>query len=258
MQFQITLKCLDRQTILPINYQYELSAWIYKVIQNADAEYATFLHERGFMSGRKNFKLFCFSQLRFLKFEVQQDRIHVLSDRVFLTITFYVDRTAEEFIRGLFSEQVFRLGDTKSQARLTVETIEMSIPAVSDNLVRVRMLSPLVVARRRGNNEPDEYLHPDDADFAKILWINLLDKYRSATNQEPLDKWDSKNFIFRLTGTPPKSKLIHIKAGTAAATKVRGFTFDAMVQLPKELLELGLLAGFGRHNAEGFGCAMLV
>ncbi len=33
---------------LPINYQYELSAWIYKVIALGDESYARWLHENGF------------------------------------------------------------------------------------------------------------------------------------------------------------------------------------------------------------------
>ncbi len=33
---------------LPINYQYALSSWIYKVIASADEQYSAFLHEKGF------------------------------------------------------------------------------------------------------------------------------------------------------------------------------------------------------------------
>ncbi|HRI59313.1 MAG TPA: hypothetical protein PK228_06310, partial [Saprospiraceae bacterium] len=116
MQFKITLRCLDEKPVLPVNYQYELSAWIYKVLQNADAEYAAFLHRHGYTTGRKSFKLFCFSQLNVPRRSIEGDRLHILSREVSFTIGFYLDRAAEEFVRGLFSEQQFSLGDRTSRA----------------------------------------------------------------------------------------------------------------------------------------------
>lgn len=77
MQFRINLRSLDPNPVLPVNYQYELSAWIYKVIQNADADYAAFLHRHGHPAGRKSFKLFCFSQLQVSQYRVEGDRLLV-------------------------------------------------------------------------------------------------------------------------------------------------------------------------------------
>ncbi len=58
MELRLTLKCLDTTPVLPINYQYELSAWIYGVLRKADAAYATFLHHRGYSAGQKLLELF--------------------------------------------------------------------------------------------------------------------------------------------------------------------------------------------------------
>ena len=60
------------------------------------------------------------------------------------------------------------------------------------------------------------------------------------------------------SGQPPKSKLITIKSGTAAQTKVKGWVFDFELDAPRELVEVGILAGFGKENAQGFGCGELV
>jgi CRISPR-associated endoribonuclease Cas6 len=261
MRFKLTLRCLDEKPVLPINYQYELSAWIYKVLQNADAEYASFLHARGYTSGRKSFKLFCFSQLDVPRFEVRGDRLHLLSETASLHIGFYLDRTAEEFVRGLFQEQQFRLGDRASQARLTVQTVEMLPLRLPDGPepLRVRALSPVVVTRKRPDGLPDEYLAPNDPDFARLFFLNLLEKYRAATGNEPPAWWDTDRFDLRLPpDREPRSKLIKIKSGTNAQTKVKGWMLDFVVEAPRELLEVGLLAGWGRHNAEGFGCGEVV
>ncbi|MEQ1746720.1 MAG: CRISPR-associated endoribonuclease Cas6, partial [Saprospiraceae bacterium] len=188
MQFNITLRCLDEHPVLPVNYQYELSAWIYGVLQNADAAYAAFLHQQGHTSGRKSFKLFSFSQLRVPKSRVEGDRLHVLSREISFVIGFYVDRTAEEFVRGLFAERQFRLGDRVSQVRLAVQSVDIRPPLrLPDGTapVRVRALSPVVVTRKRPDDLPDEYLAPDDPDFGRLLVLNLLEKYRAATGTEP-------------------------------------------------------------------------
>ncbi|MCK6693657.1 MAG: CRISPR-associated endoribonuclease Cas6 [Thermoanaerobaculia bacterium] len=261
MQFKITLRCLDANPVLPVNYQYELSAWIYRVIRNADAEYAEFLHRHGHTTGRKTFKLFCFSQLQAPKYRVEGDRLLIQSPLISFRIGFYLDRTAEEFIRGLFQDQQLRLGDRLSQAALAVETVEMRPLQWPDSPgpVRIRMLSPLVVARKHTDSPSDEYLPPDDPDFGPLFFLNLLEKYRAATGAEPPAYWNPEHFVFRVApGREPRSKLIKIKSDTRAQTKVRGWMLDLDLDAPRELLELGLLAGFGRMNGEGFGCGEIV
>lgn len=260
MQFKITLRCMDEHPVLPINYQYELSAWIYKVIQNADAAFASMLHEKGHQTlGRKSFKLFCFSQLDIPKRRAEGDRLHIESREISLLIGFYIDRTAEEFVRGLFQAQQFSIGDRVSRAKFVVQSVEMQpiqLPK-GPGPVRIRALSPVVIARKRPDGNPDEYLAPGDLDFGRLLFSNLLEKYRAATATEPPSWWDTERFGFRPVGGPPRSKLVAIKAGTAAQTKVRGYLFDFEVDAPVELVELGLLAGFGRENALGFGCGVV-
>lgn len=260
MQFNIILQCLDPQPVLPVNYQYELSAWIYRVLQNADANYAAFLHQRGYQSGRKSFKLFCFSQLNVPQREIRGDRLHILSRQVSFVIGFYLDRAAEEFVRGLFQEQQFSLGDRVSRVRFAVQSVEMRPSQMPDSPgpLRIRTLSPLVVARKRLDNAPDEYLHPDDPDFSRLLFLNLLDKYAAATGTSIPAWWDAARFGFRPVGQAPRSKLITIKSGTQAETRVKGWMFDLELDVPRELLELGLLAGWGKHNAEGFGCGAIL
>jgi CRISPR-associated endoribonuclease Cas6 len=260
MQFKIALQCLDPQPTLPLSYQYELSAWIYRVIENADSDFAAYLHQRGHQTPqRKSFKLFCFSQLDVPRRRIEGDRLHIESREASLLIGFYMDRTAEEFVRGLFQEQKFTLGDRASRASFSVKTVEMRPPNLpaSGVPVHIRTRSPLVIARKR-EGRPDEYLHPDDPDFGRLLFLNLLEKYRAATGHEPPRFWDAAQFGFRVVGGEPRSQLITLKSGKAAETRVRGYRFDFGLDAPRELVELGLLAGFGRMNAEGFGCGEIL
>ena len=80
MRFKITLTP-DKRVFgyaLPINYQYELSSFIYHTLACADAEYSTWLHENGFVTDTKRFKLFSFSNLIFPAYKIVSDRIEIL------------------------------------------------------------------------------------------------------------------------------------------------------------------------------------
>lgn len=138
MRFSLLLNSKNKQ-IIPINYQYPLSAAIYKIIKDADKEYAEFLHETGYGKG---FKLFCFSDLRG-KFKAEGDRLKLLNDRISFEISFHLPEASQNFIKGLFMSQQMDIADKKSQVSFIVQTVE-TLPNPFKNksdkeLVQVRL-----------------------------------------------------------------------------------------------------------------------
>lgn len=87
MELQIKLSLL-RGNKLPINYQYELSAWIYKVIERANAEYSDFLHNKGFQHAGKQFRMFTFSQLDARPYEILGSEIKLLGKEISFILRF--------------------------------------------------------------------------------------------------------------------------------------------------------------------------
>ena len=256
MQFNLTLRCLDPNPVLPLNYQYEFSSWIYRVLGNADAEYAQFLHEKGHQTPRnKSFKLFCFSQLYVPQMAIEGDRLLIKSPLVQFRLSFYIDRTAEEFIKGLFRQQEFRVGDRRSQVRFVVESVQVEVPErpATGQVLKVSTLSPMVVGRHEGPDKHDTYLHPNDPDFAPLLYFNLMEKYEAASGNAIPVWWDARRFGFRVLSENIRSQLIAIKVRTPQESKIKGYRFDFELDCPPELQEMGLYAGFGRYNAQGFG-----
>jgi CRISPR-associated endoribonuclease Cas6 len=62
MRIRLSLNRTTKQRMLPMDYQYHISAWIYKVLKQADEDFALFLHEKGYgKNDPKLYKLFCFS-----------------------------------------------------------------------------------------------------------------------------------------------------------------------------------------------------
>lgn len=50
-----------------------------------------------------------------------------------------------------------------------------------------------------------------------------------------------------------KSKVITIKAGSLAETRVKGYLFSFRMKMPKELMEIAIEGGIGEQCSQGFG-----
>lgn len=268
MRFLITLSPAGSAVVLPVNYQYPLAAAIYSIIQQADEVYADFLHETGYgnTSTLKRFKLFTFSDLR-VPFHIRGDRLYLLGSTVQLTVCFHISDAAENFIKGLFMNQQLDIADEKSKGSFTVQQVEAVNPftGISINNGKAEALlqpmSPMVVGRKNLKGNYD-YLSPEDEDFIPMLKRNIMEKYDSVNelNDECyrfLHNQINVETVFFFH--PPRSRLITIKAGTEAETRVRGFDkFRLHVKAPEDILELILNSGCGIYNAMGMGCVGVV
>jgi CRISPR-associated endoribonuclease Cas6 len=260
MRIQLALMPSTGHGLLPVNYQYPLSAAIYKIIQQADEKYSAFLHDEGYKLNGKSFKLFSFSDLR-VPFRIQGDRLHINGTPASLIISFHIDEAATNFIKGIFINQQLEIADKISRTQFSVTHVQLlpdsfaSIHHTEPEVV-LQPLSPLVVGRKNSKGNYD-YLSPADADFSDRLILNLLEKYKAANNSYvDLETWKEKVSVHVLTPRQEiKSRLITIKAFTPEQTQIRGFTrFRMKVKAPKPLLELALNAGMGLYNAQGMGC----
>lgn len=250
MIFKINLSLNPKhKNIIPASYQYELSSAIYRIMAASDAEYATWLHDNGFQyDSQKRFKFFCFSNLQELEYKMEEDRLHILNNRVFFYISFLPERSTMAFVEGAFTNKEFLLGDKKSRAQFYIDTIEL-VPAPK-NITEgeFKMLSPLSLSYRGKNNQP-EYISPEHSDAGKMIVANLIEKYRFFYEKEYTGSMD---FEFRLLA-PPKRKGIIIKAGTPGQTKVIGYLCRFYLKCDKELMNIMIATGIGERNSVGFG-----
>jgi len=260
MRFKITLHQQGKAQIIPINYQYELSSWIYRVIETADSEFSHFLHSQGYQKGSKQFKLFTFSRFYHFKFKRIQDRLKLLSDSLSFDIAFHIDKAAEKFVMGLFQEQQLTLGDQITQAHLAVEQVSVIPVTVSTTTITLQAHSPIVIAQPR--LDPDgklrkDYIPPTHPDYEGLFLRNLQEKYISyllEKNEGTIELSSEVPLQFKLLSEQPKSVLVKIKANTAKENKVKGYFYHFELTAPIPLIELGLNAGFGVQNSLGFGC----
>jgi CRISPR-associated endoribonuclease Cas6 len=255
MRLNLTFKT-EIGSILPINYTYALSSFVYKTLQQANEEYSEWLHNRGYQLGNKQFKLFTFSELKLPKYQRYEDRFILQGDTVNLIISFYADEAMQNFVTGLFEQQTFFIRDTKSRVDFKVEFVEVQSEPDFTGKKRFRSLSPICVTQHIAGRKHASYLSPTDDNYADLFFKNLLNKYQAAKPDAPNFNFDELSF--RLLSKQPKSRLIHIKGFSKEATKIRGYSYDFEVTAPTDLMTFGFAAGFGEKNSTGFGCVKIL
>ena len=115
MRIQILTDVGDGLT-LPINYNHLLTGVIYRFLAESSPEYATFLHNEGYITDQKRFKLFTFSQLMAERRRITGTQIHFGS-----TLTWSVSSPVETFLSHfadtLLSEGRLTLGGHQLRVR---------------------------------------------------------------------------------------------------------------------------------------------
>jgi len=252
MRFNITLNRTGKQRMIPMDYQYYLGAWIYKVIGKADPAFAWFLHEQGYTDGNKRFKLFNYSPLYFGRPTLWKERslFEISAEKLSMQVSFYMPEAAEHFIVGLFRNQEMFVGDRFNGIDLAVIQIErLPNPAINETMY-YRALSPVVVSVLPDGEKYAKYLSPADTGYAGYLRNNMEQKWNTIPGAHPLPD----GFKFSLNVKPEfRSKLITMKPGTPQQSKVRGFVFDFSLTAPAEIHELILGSGIGEKGSTGFG-----
>lgn len=250
MRFKLSLH-IDKSVFgdkLPLNYTYELSSVVYKIFSKSDKEFAVWLHENGFSSGNKKFKLFTFSRLHVPLFRIEGEFMHILSDTVEWQISFLPERSTLEFISGVFQNQTFELGTRQANVRFNVYEISVMPPPIFTETMEFETLSPICISLRRENEKVD-YLSPDNPEALPIIRQNLLNKYFAFHGKEYDSKFD---FNFEVL-SKPKSVLVTIKSNTPQQTRVHGFMCRFRMTAPLELMKVAYDAGVGEKGSTGFG-----
>ena len=233
---------------LPLNYQYELSAFVYATIQRSDAQYSSWLHENGYRHDKKQFRLFSFSNLHLTNFRISGDRLIIDSPQISWEIGFLPERSTEEFIRGIFGEQEFTIGDKQSKVQFRVAGIELISEPDFSSALTFTTLSPVCITHPLPDGRTF-YESPDTVYAREALLLNLKNKYAAYYGHEfsGSDQFELKILY------PPKSKLISIKTGTPQESRVRAYSFLFTLLADVELMKVMWSCGLGEKNAMGFG-----
>ena len=251
MRIHLTFNRTTKQRMLPMDYEYYLSAWIYKTIGKADNEFARFLHDEGYGNDPgKLYKLFCFSRLDFGRPKLwKEQRLFEISNHdISLQISFDVKDAAANFIKGLFMEQDLYLGNRFNGIDLKVSQVEALPEPEYSQTMHYQLRTPWVVSYRPEGRKHPLYLRPEHELFHALSVKHLTEKFKNIRGKEiaPETIVFSPSDNYKHTG-------YNIKPDTPQATKILGNLFDFTLTAPVELHQMLWNAGVSEKSSSGFG-----
>lgn len=232
----------EKEFKTPLSYNYGLQSLIYNSI---DDKLAAFLHDKGYLYGKRKFKLFTFSRIqgraRFLKNEKEFAFAPPFKIIVSSPIGTFIESLAENLVR-LAEIQLFR------QAAY-LESINVYAQPHFNSDAEVTMLSPVTMYSTLSTADGKKktyYYAPSEAEFSKLLEENLKKKYEVLYKAVPT----GLKFSIEPTGVTKSHEKIMDYKGTV----IKGWMGRYKLAGSPELLNLGYDAGLGAKNSQGFGC----
>ena len=268
MRIKLTLIPQEKKCAIPINYQYPLSAAIYKILYSASSEYANFLHEKGYISAKgKPLKLFTFSYLYIPRVRTNNGMLIAYGfPPCYLMIS---SPLLEDFIQnlviGLFENQEIEIGNNYTVGRFQITQVESTAAPIFSHCDKFKCLSPFVLTTMRLKNDKlmPHYYRPDDEELGEALRQNLIQKYQTIYKHLPqnqnLNFRLDENYIKHKGGIDKITKLITIKENNELEqTKIRAIFAPFYLSGSSELKTIAWEAGIGNHCSQGFGMINLV
>lgn len=254
MRLRITFSQCRQNQLIPINYNYYISSFLYRTIETADPAYSEWLHNKGYASGNKSFKYFTFSGLHIPERElVHNSYIKVLSPKMELTVSMLSEKAVESFVIGMFEKKKLIIRNNCTSSEFDIYTVEQIPDPQFSNTMTFRTMSPVVISKNviYKDKPSAKYLSPDDEDFGECFAKNLIEKYNTLPHNGSSGQPELESFECIDSA---KSRLITIREGLPEQTKVKGYIFSFRLKGSPELMKLGYEAGFGNLCSLGFGC----
>jgi len=226
--------------LLPWDYLDWLRGLFYRALERGRPKLAREVHEAGFSSGGKRYKLVTFSLLYPENYEKTPQGLRVRG-RLRWWISSPLEPLIEALALGLLTQSEVQFGTYT----LSVGQIGVLLPPRFTETMTFMTLSPISVST--GYRDADgkfrkRFLSPEEPEFARVLVENLRRK-SAAVYGEAFDG----ELQFEWLNTP-RSKLFRVNK-----TEVRGWMLRFRVSGSLDLIRLGYDAGFGERNAQGFG-----
>ncbi len=252
MRLQLNLRT-NPGSILPFNYEYAISAWIYQTLAKADPAFATWLHNQGYTleEGKKRFKLFTYSRIqpqRPYRVEPRLGGLVLENSQARLLLSFFVDETVQHLVTGIFKEQQLDIHLSGARSiHFAIQSLEILPKPEFQPIMQYRCLSPIFLSKQEEEDKYAQYLSPEQEGYRDYLLSNLVNKAKALNSDYLVHPVPLSDFQVQ---SKPRSSKLQIKGIDVVA-----YSYDFLLTAPIELQEIGYYAGFGGNNAAlGFGC----
>jgi len=231
---------------LPIHYNHILQGFIYKNL--TDEALRKFLHEVGFKTGKRSYKMFTYSKL-LGSYQINRENKTILFESpIRLHISSLVDDFINDLSTSLFKSNRLFLGNKE----IELSSINAEYPVFKEREAKIEMLSSIVIYStiKIDGKTKTVYYSPQDSIFSEKIQKNLIRKYTAIHGQAPKDD----EFIITYIGRDePKKSVIRYYD-----TIINGYNGRYIIKGNPELIRLGYFVGIGSKNSQGFGCFKLI
>lgn len=241
MLLYLTLEGVD-SIVLPNVNLHMVQAMLYDLLPEP---LGTFLHDQGFITGRKRFKLFAFSWLR------GQGQIRFKNGQLAFRppLTLVVSSPVEQIVAS-FAEAVIKRNVRIGENRLVCSAVKVVSTDLNADTVLVYTLSPVVCYSTlyRGSSPFAEYYSPFEEKFAFQIAQNLSEKYLAL---HPDSSPPEGRVIIRPV-SEVRQQVARFKPSDPRP--IKGWWGRFRLDGPRQLLKVALDCGLGAKNSAGFGC----
>jgi len=260
LRLLLKLRATKDSKLVSLNSNYALSSSIYKLLKFGSPEFSEFLHEIGYKSNDKTYKLFSFT-IKYKATELSNNALKLNSPFAYLYITTtLVDDFIKNFLIGTFNQQSIEIYSNYIKTKFLIEQIEIIPPPQFKESMYFQMISPMVLSTYLPDKPTAYYLRYDDdiKIINRLFNHNLMNKYEAVRNKKYNGKgvqlkWDDDYAIKAFKQGKRLSKKVTINKDINNAVDIIGIFCPYTVEGDVELIELGYECGFGEKNSMGFG-----
>lgn len=245
MQETVTLEPIRANAItLPIEHNHMIQGMIYG---HLDEEVANFIHEEGFQKEKRTYRMFVFSRLMGnFRLDRKKGQITFIGPVKLIISSPYSD-FSNSIGNSLLSSETVRLGSNY----LRVKDLIVERGIVKEDKIEIETMSPIVAYStlfRKDGRKFTYYFNPKESEFSELISNNLKNKYKAFTMEEP-----PKENVEIKPITNTSLSIVKYKGFI-----IKGYMGRFFMEGPIPLLQMGIGAGFGSKNSQGFGCVKLI
>lgn len=248
-KFVLTLRPALHGNVIPISYQYELSACVNHLLTSDSEAFAAWLGANG-LTPQDNLqrRVYAVSNLYVPRICVNGDRLQINVPRVQFWMSFMPTVDTEQYVRRCFADRQVVLGDRVSRVAFDVTDISVVSSVDYSEVMEYTTMSPIVVVGMRPNHRL-EYLKPDNPVFAQFMYDELVERYEILHKRPYTGSTDFKMELL----APPKRKSVSIRRFTPQELSVVGYMMRLRLTMSPELQQLAYETGLGDKTNIGFG-----
>lgn len=246
MRIRFDFELPGRKITLPINYNYLVQAMIYK---NISERLADFLHARGFVYEKRQFKLFTFSKL-FGEYRIKKRGPKETTIDFFSGFYFYLSSSYEEILQEFANRMVSGTTLILGNQQIYTSSVEVMLPPVFRNgVTTIKMLSPMTMRstlQKKDGTKKTYYYSPLEKEFSSLVQKNILKKYYSFTGCHPENPGLEISPLY--FSEKRNSHLVLYKDFV-----IEGYSGIFRLKGNAELKQFAYDVGLGERNSQGFG-----